>query len=388
MKKTLFTICLLPLALGLAACGGASSSEESESTQSLSSEERTSSSSQESIDQESVDKLKALLAKQDLSPIYDKLFTCTFYQNYDVFARNHDEQEWESRYYTYRGAGMFGCLYEVTQEAYAEVEALESKNSFDYLARSNRGSYGFLQTADLASYHYETDGEETNESFQNMHFLQNVEARFTENDVQVVNSLSYQDKTKEGPAQRQYFNGIIGKEILFDAITVRAFSDIFARTNLYDGQRSCETIDRIYFDLLKELSGESDEELGQFIIQNDIRFEEDEENILVRFKVEDSELRSTLTENDIIPGCLEGTLTYDKESGDFDAFHYKIVYLTHEEDDSTGNASTATMEFSAEGKSQNKKWEGGFDIDPNPTSYDDAETFLDDVVREVIPPLF
>lgn len=363
MKKTLFPLLFLPLA-ALSSCGGGIPN------------------------QGEVDDFKALLSKQDNSPIYDKMFSCMFYQDYSSFAKNHGEEENETRFYSYRGGGAFGCLYEVSEEAYAEVEALESRDFFDYLSRG-KGSYGLVQTADIVSYHYNVEEEEDAvETFKNQTFLQRVEANFGEANVQVNNSLACRDKTKDEYSQWQKFNGIIDKSLLFDTITVRAFSDIFARTNLYDGQRSCETLDRIYFKTLRELAGKSDRALSDFIIKNNIRIEEGEQATLVRFKVEDEELKAVLEENEIMPGSFEGTLSYDKDTGKFEAFEYKIAYLVDEANMEDGSTETTFMEFKAEGYSWNQKFGEDLYIEPNPTVYDNAEAFLEDVVREVIPPIF
>lgn len=339
---------------------------------------------------EEVNRLKDLLSKQDLSPIYDKMFVSMFSQNYNVFSSlsgEEDEEGAETRFYSYRGAGGFGCLYEVSEAAYAEVEALESQNFFDYLSRGI-GDYGMVQTATLVSYLYENGEDELIRSLQSLEFVQEVDARFTANDVQVVNSLIAKDSVGGGydVDTRQYFNGLIDKGTLFDAITVRAFSDIFARTNLFDGQRCCEALDRIYFDTVKQLCAKTDAELSDFIIKNDIRIESEEEATLVHFKVGDENLRATLDENDIIPGTLEGTLTYEKESGKFSAYEYGIAYVSN--DLSEGNVHTTSMEFKASGYSWNQKYGQEIYIDPNPTVYEDAEDFLEDVVNEVIPPSF
>ena len=391
MKKG-FLFPLLLAAIALPSCGGAPATSSEVSSQISSSDPGVSSdsSASSSIPTEEVNKLKSLLAKQDLSPAYDKMFVTEFRQNYEHYTSNNGgEEETDTNFYTYHGSGLFGCLYEVSEAAYEEAEALGDPNFFDYLARG-KGSYGMVQTAALVSYQHEVDGEDDTESLQCLDFLQNMEARFAEDTVQVVNSL-YTKDTLEGGYDgdaRQYFNGKIDKETLFDTITVRAFSDIFARTNLFDGQRSCERIDRVYFDVVRELCAKTDAELGEFIAKNDIRFEEEEESILVHFKVGDESLRATLEENDIIPGVFEGTLTYEKESGKFDTFEYGIRYVVNEADAESGKVRVTSMEFQAAGYSRNEKYGKDPYIDPDATLYDDAEAFLEDVVEEVIPPVF
>ena len=391
MKKG-FIFPLLLAGIALPSCGGAPATSSIVSSQASSSDSIASSdpSASSSIPTEEVNKLKSLLAKQDLSPAYDKMFVTEFRQNYEHYTSNNGgEEEADTSFYTYRGSGVFGCLYEVSEAAYEEAEALEDPNFFDYLSRG-KGSYAMIQNGALVSYQHEIDGEDDTESLQCLDFLQNMETRFTEDKVQVVNSLYTKDTLDGGydGDARQYFNGKINKETLFDTITVRAFSDIFARTNLFDGQRSCERIDRIYFDVARELRAKTDAELGEFIVRNDIRFEEKEESILVHFKVGDESLRATLEENDIIPGVFEGTLTYEKESGKFDAFEYGIRFASNETDAEGGKVYITSMEFEATGYSWNQKYGSDPYIDPDAALYDDAEAFLEDVVEEVIPPVF
>ena len=333
-----------------------------------------------------VNKLKALLSKQDLSPVYDKMFVSSFTQNYDVFSSTQSEEDAETRFYSYRGGGIFGCFYEVSEAAYKEVEALPSRDFFDYLARGT-GSYGMVQTAEMVSYHYDdAEADKTVDYLATVGFLQRLEAYFGESEVQVYNTLSTKDDLDGAYDHRQLFNGIIDKKTLFDTITVRAFSDIFARTNLFDGQRSCEAIDSLYYAALGELSHMSDKELSDFISANGIAFEESETSTLVHFRIEEGRLRALLDEEGIIPGAFEGTLAYDKQTGAFNAFDYEILHLLNEVDQATGSVHTASMEFKANGYSWNKKFDDPLYIEPNPTVYEDAELFLEDVVREVIPP--
>ena len=379
MKKAL----IFPLSvLALVSCNP-SSPESSVVPSTVSSEESSLSSS---MPTEVVSKLKDLLSKQDLGPAKAKMFTSQFTQNYEVYSSNRDEEEGaETQFYSYRGAGMFGCLYEVSEDAYRQASSLESPDFFDYMARGT-GDYGLVQSATLVSYTYEDDENEAIKSLQTLAFMQNLDVRFASDNVQVVNSL-YTKDTIDGAYDAdkgQYFNGIIDKAALFGAITVSALSDIFARTSLFDGQRSCEVLDRIYFETLKELRSKTDAELAEFITNNAICFEEGEENILVHFAVGDGHLREVLDENEIIPGTLQGTLTYEKESGKFSAYEYDIGYLKNESDDAS--VHTASMEFKATGYSWNQKYDREIYIDPEVKVYEDAETFLDDVVKEVIPP--
>ena len=43
-------------------------------------------------------------------------------QDYEAYSSNNGgDEEAETRFYTYHGAGMFGCLYKVSEEAYSEA---------------------------------------------------------------------------------------------------------------------------------------------------------------------------------------------------------------------------------------------------------------------------
>lgn len=360
MKKKISLFLFLPLTLALPACN------------------------QGPANQEAVNELKTLLSKQDLSPVYTKMFVANFSQNYDVFAKQQDQDAQQTRFYSYLGGGAFGCLYEVSEAAYKEASAQDNYDFFDFLSRG-QGSYGLVQSAKVISYHYDSEKQDNGgQTTQNLSYLQQLQAKFAQNDVQVCNVFTLNQGSGNSPSQ--HFNGVVNKQALFNSISTRALSDIFARTNLYDGQRSCEVLDRIYFDVVKGLTKKTDVELGDFITKNNIVIDNSGENTLVRFKVEEESLRLTLTDHDIIPGILEGALTYEKGSGKFSAFEYKIVHVVSESDATTGNISSASMEFKVNGYSWNKKYGEDLYIDPNPTVYESAEAFLTDMVKEVIPP--
>ncbi|MBQ4255163.1 MAG: hypothetical protein II721_04100 [Bacilli bacterium] len=389
MKKPLFLLSLPLMLCALSSCGGGSATPSTTSSSGSASGQDTSSSETQPENQKQIDELKALLSKQDTSPIYNKQFVCFFSQDYQYFLRNYDEDEEETNFYSYRGSGQFGCIYEVSKEAYEEAYALDKHDCFDFLSRGT-GRFEFSQSATITSYLRDM-GEDVFllGELSSGTFLQGIEIEFTEPDVQIYNALIYATMEEGTYPVSQNFNGIIEKDILFNEISVRSLSDIIARTNIYDGQRSCEVIDELYFDTVRSLTGKTDKELGEFITNNKIEMEEDEENnILLHFEIHDESIRGALDERDITPGILKGTLTYEKESGRFINFDYGVVYLKNEVDEATGNAYTATMEFKANGYSFNQKYEGEVYIDPDANRYEDAQTFIDDMVKEVIPPAF
>lgn len=366
MKKSQLSILLLPFVAALPSCGG------------------------EDNDLTGVKELREVLAKQDLSPAYAKTLTSYFTQSYDVYSKTANDDVDETRFYTYRGGGALGCQYEVSPESYEEVISLGDYDYFDFMARGE-GHYGMLQSAQMASYHYikEYDEDEDDQEEDRYDaFFQRLETSFTDADVQVYNSLHYSDKVGALPGEVQDFSGIIDKKLLFDSVSVRAFSDIFARANLYDGQRSCEGLDRLYYEIACELGGKSDQELAAFIKSNHIAIEVGEENTLVRFKAEGEAIRSRLDDLGIIPGVLEGTLTYENATGKFASYEYQIEYDIDEKDEAASSIHVASMKFAAYGYSWNHERQGEPYMEPDPQVYEDADTFISDVIDEVIPPVF
>ena len=335
--------------------------------------------------QETVDRVKSLLSKQDLSPATEKIFAASFVQNYDVFSSTHQDQRQATRFHSYRGGGAFGCAYKVSQEAYEEAMRQKEPDFFEFFARGE-GGYGLFQGASVTSSYYERDGEDVrNEPSHNENFLQNMQVNFGTDEVQVASILLYSEGAEGSNTRSQKFNGLLDKTTLFESISVRSLSDLFARTNLYDGQRSCEVLDRVYEDTLRGLKESSDAKLSDFILQNHVAIEEKEGDLLVTFELEDKEIRSLLSEKDIIPGTLRGTLTYDKNTGAFTGFDYKIIHLCNEIDASGNHVYSASMEFSATGYSKNEEFEGDIYITPDPEFYEDGNLFLADMAAGIIP---
>ena len=335
--------------------------------------------------QDAVNAVKALLAKQDLSPCYHKIFSAHFTQDYDVFSSIHDGDRHATQFHSYHGGGAFGCAYMVSKASYEEAIKQKDHDFFDFLSRG-RGGYGLLQGARVSSFYDETEGDERQtEPPQQENFLQNIQVNFGETDVQVYSSLTYSEGSDGSNTRFQSFNGLLGKETLFNSISVRALSDLFARTNLYDGQRSCEVIDGIYESTLRGLQGKSDKELSDFIQKNHITFGEDAKNTLVHFEVGDESIRAALTEADVIPGVLKGTLSYDKGSGAYTGFEYRVSNLESVTDPDHGRVYSASMEFTAVGYSNNEEFEGDIYITPNPTVYEDGNLFVNDMIAGIIP---
>lgn len=361
MKKTLFPLLLLPLVLSLSSCG------------------------EKISNQEEVDTLKTLLSKQDLSPCYHKMFTSTFAQNYNVSSSFHEGNDRQTRFYSYQGGGAFGCIYEVNEDAYNEVITQKDYSFFDFLYHGN-GGYDLLQSARIVAYSRDTFEDE--ESLQYLNFMHQFQVKFDQSNVQVNSVIDSTNSIQGSNPTHSSFNGKIEKASLFESISERTFSNFISQVNLYDGQRCCEILDRFYEATLRSLTTKTDKELSAFIQSNSIVFEQSESNTLVHFKVEDEATLAAFSELNILPGPIEGTLTFDSVNGTFTSFDYQIICIHHESDSSTGNASNATMEFKANGYSLNKKFDQDLSIRPNPTIYEDANVFLKDMGEAIYPPVF
>ncbi len=362
MKKALFLPLFASLLLVLPSCNGSS-------------------------EQPYLAEVKALLSKQDLSPAYHKIFSTEFIQNYDLFSSRRGESAESLQFHSYRGGGAFGCAYEVAEDAYQEALKEENPDFFSFLARGE-GGYGLVQSARVVSYHYEKDGDDRAlEPLRDINFLQMVQANFSPSDVQVASNFIYSQGIDGSNPRFQSFNGSLPKETLFSTVSVRSLSDLFARTNLYDGQRTCESLDQIYEATLLRLSKADDKALSAFIAENHITVEEADSNTLVHFELGEETLLSALEETEIIPGTLKGTLTYDQATGSFEQFEYRVAYYRNDVDESSGELYSASMEFSAKGYSKNEEFEGDIYITPDPVVYEDGESFLKDMVEGIIPQL-
>lgn len=85
---------------------------------------------------------------------------------------------------------------------------------------------------------------------------------------------------------------------------------------------------------------------------------------------------------------IDETLYHDNESGEYQEFEYEINYIDGFEDASIGTVRSAILKFDVSGYSLHRITEDDPEIGPNPVIYDNANTFIDDVASEVIPPLF
>lgn len=367
MKKKYLSLLLLPI-LALTACNNA----------------------QENIpNREVVTSFKELLAKQDLSPFYVKSFSALVVQNYNVFSSTLNDDTNEVDFFNYHGGCYFGYQYEVSKEQYEEITSRDSYNAFDFMV-TGYGDYGLLQTASVNSYDYSYSDEtlETTTVRRDAEFTQLLTSRFTNDDFQVDSRFTYTDRLDESASCDKKFNGLVEKSLLTDTISTDSLTEIFARTNLFDGPRAAQVMDGVYYSICNSLVGQSDKVISDFIINNKITMLEEDDVIKVSFHIEDENIRNTLSEIDIMPGIIDGTLFYDKESGEFQEFEYEINYMDDHSDESLGSVSSALLRFEVSGYSRHRITEADPYITPNPVIYDNGDTFVDDMASEVIPPLF
>ena len=363
MKKALFL--LIPLVIGLSAC-----------------DKNSGKSSETPIPNiELVNQLKDLLNKQDLSDFHSKALGTMFTQEYDVLDVYKDEDERVSNHFNYIGLGFLDYYYDLSLEEYnSTVDENGDVNIFDAI-KEGEGGYRISQLAYTTSMN--RDGGFP-AKVENLVINQQMTLKATEEDINVYNILDVTDNEAFEYESRQKFNGQISKEILFDSVSTESFRDIFSNVHLFDAPSTIEYLDKLYFLTCRELKDMSDKEISDFIIETNISLEEVEETIELSFTY--SNERIDEEHQDIVfPGDILGTLKYDKTSGEFLEFNYKIQYLNNNYDEESGSSNTANMAFECTGISGRAPM-GDMWLPSDPTVYTDAISFLEDVREEVIPP--
>ena len=361
MKKLVFL--LIPLLITLGACNNSSSNA------SIS-------------NQDEVDNLKALLNKVDLSDFHKKSLGTMFTQEYDVLDVYKDgDEEKTTSFFSYIGLGFLDMMYDLSKDEYDSiVDEKGNINVFDAISVGD-GGYRITQSSKATSFFRDGGDYATT---QNLNINQQMTVRSLDNDVFIYNSLDVTDKDYFDYSDRQYFNGTIKKDLLFDSISTRSFSEIFSKVHLFDAPGNVEYLDRLYFEKCRELKDMSDKEISDFINENQIKINEGEENIELDFVFKNEDIDEEY-ESNIFPGEIVGKLMYDKTTSEFKEFEYEIKFLRETYDEETGSSKYVIMAFKCSGAS---KREGMGDMyTPNdPTVYDDVVSFLEDVNEQVVPP--
>ena len=393
MKKKLLPIFIFPLVVSIASCGGkeesksASDDTTSEATSDDTSSETTieGSASEGTIDnQEAVDNLKSLLAKQDLSPFTEKSFFTIFQQNFSVYSNSINDNGKSIEFFNYNGSGSTGYYYNADAESYEEVIKNKDYNTFDIMCQG-LGYYSLVQYATINSFLNDNFDEEEIQKNNRYTYMQQVQALFDDLNLQIENWYLFSDFNDDDNKDMRLFNGIISKDILFGSYTTKALTDIFDRINIYDGPGYAEAIDALYYQICLSLLECSDEEISEFIINNNIEYAESNYYFDLSFELKEEKYIEYLSENDVIPGIIKGTLHLDKETKELDSFEYRLFDFEEEADYSTNYVHTASMEFIGEGYSRHGKPEGEISMSEDPTEFTDPKEFIEQVIDQVIP---
>ena len=338
--------------------------------------------------QAEVDALKALLNKQDLSPFYEKSFSAMYNQSYSVYSNNIREDGEDIQFFRYNGTGMYGYYYSVTQEQYEKITSQDEVNPFDFMVQGT-SAYDIRQSLDVDSYSFESDEQysEPRENRQTFEYWQSLTALFSNGNFQVDTKVTIDDKLDNNHDEMLDFNGIIANETLLETVTTSALNELFLQMEMFDGQRNTEFLDNLYYQTCEELLNKTDREISDFININHIEIKEGEANTEVSFKIEDESIRNILSENDVFPGIIEGTLTYDKETGEYKSYSYNINYMNNEISEDGSSIHNASMKFSCEGYSTHKKYEGSIYVRPDPVEYTSGEEYVSTISEKAIPSL-
>ena len=373
MEKKLLVLFIVPVMLTLASCGK---------------KENKSSSDHSSSDEEqiAVSEFKDLLSKQDVSPFHEKSFASIFEQDYSVTSTSLSDGK-EIGHIKYKGIGMYGFFYSVSENDYKEIMSKDDANPFDFITRSNMSEYELLQQATFDSFQSQTEDEI--ESKTSLKYNQHLQGLSKDNTFQLFNEFSLSDLLDESKNETRKFNTILEKELLLDSISTASLSDLFQRITIFDGQRNSEFLDTLYYATVQDLMNKSDLELSNFIQNNHIEINKGEEYIEVSFKIEDENIQETLSENDVFPGIISGTLYYDKEDGSFQNHEYEISYVENRVSEDNSSAYSASMTFKVDKSSFSYHSTFGREpyITPDPIVYTDGNEFVKDMIKEIIPPI-
>jgi len=372
MKKKLFILSIVSITLCLVSCGKNKHEYPSD----------TSSSGEEQID---VSEFKELLSKQDVPPFYEKSFASIFEQNYSEITTSIEDGK-EIEYFKYNGIGMYGFFYAVNEHDYEEIMSKDDSNPFDFIIRSNMSEYELLQSATIDTYQPET--EDDKESRTSLKYYQHLQGLSKNNTFQLFNEFTLKNLLDESEEESRKYNAIVDKELLLDSISTTSLSDLFQRITTFDGQSVSEFLDALYYTIIEDLLDKSDLELSNFIQKNHLEINEGETYLEVSFKIEDENIQETLSENDIFPGIISGTLYYDKEDGSFQQHEYEISYKNSEvsEDGLSLNTASMTFKVNSDSFSHNSTFEREPYIQPEPIEYTDGNEFVKDMIEEIIPP--
>ena len=360
-------ILLVPLMLGLAACNES-----------------------KIPNQELVDKVKEILSKQDLSEFHSKTLQGMYTQEYDVLdinndydfeSFNDDEEPKTSSYFNYGGYGMFGFYYDLSEDQYNSiVDEKGNVDTFDAIA-TGTGSYGISQLSRAMSFNREGSTEAT---IYNLDISQTLMLKTTKQDVWVENSLDVTDKGVFDGDATQRFKASIDKELLFSSISTRVFRELFSKVDLFDTTGNIEHLDKLYISICRELVAKSDKEISDFLLENQVSIQEEEENIKLSFVFSTEDIEEEEADY-IFPGAIKGTLSFGKETYQMSDFDYGMTYRMETYDEETGSVKLVNTKFACQGVSyrglQDDPWEPR-----DPIVYDDVPEFLKDVNEQVVPP--
>ena len=391
MKKIISILLLLTFLFALVSCNNSENEvidNQSKETDTQSEEVDTQTDNPgEVIDnQQEVDEFKALLNKQDLSPFYEKMFSSMFRQDYVSYINSYDDEDKNIDFFRYSGNGAYGYFYSVTREEYEEIMAKGDVNPFDFIVRGP-GNYSLLQNAKINTLSSELVDGFDKTSTSDLSYYQRLDSQFDDTDLQVYSSYEINDKAGDIPTKKAEFNGKVNKAALLEVVSTSWLTDTIQRICAFDGHKTTEFLDGLYYDVCRDLLNKTDKEISGFLKTNNIVISNGEKYTEVSFELNDDAIKQILIDNDIFPGSFKGTLYYDKEAGSFEEFMYEINYTNNEFDEEEAHIYSSTLLFTATGYSYHHTYEGTPYFNPDAVVYADAYEFVNDMVDNIIPPI-
>ena len=364
MKRNI--LLLIPLMVGLASCNNSSGIE----------------------NQETVDKVKEILNKQDLTEFHSKYLRAIYSQEYDVLDINNEDIDAESEeyekttnYLNYVGSGIFGIYYDLTDDEYTSiVDQNGNISTFDAIAEG-KGYYGIIQVVRTMSFNREGGLES---KLYNLDISQSTTVKSTDEDVWVDNTLYVSDDGIFHYEDQQRLSASINKELLFGSVSTRTFRDIFSKVDLFDVPGNVEHLDKLYFNICRDLISKEDKEISDFILANQVTINEGEDNIEVSFVYSGQDIGEEELDY-VFPGVIKGSLVFDKITYEFSEFNYDIINKLETYDEETGSIKLVSTKFTCQGETAREVPHDSWEPE-DPTIYDDVAEFLKDLNEQVVPP--
>ena len=323
--------------------------------------------------------IKAFIRNLEESSFDNQGYSISFNQNYSIICHMEEEKKKMDYSINYEGNGLLEII--LDDDNLSEFASLiDCNKGYIHSVQKEKYEYDYKDVDKIA--------DESKEEKKSTEYNKNFVLKYDEDNYYLSSKMNYIDNVDNNENYNSSYNGKIAKNLMKQALNDEDIERFNAGILTMDGRAVNELVQAYAEEMFVEAKNLDDKGLNSFIKNNSIAIKEDNDILILNFKINSNELNKygydleTNNNEKII-----GEMKFNKSNNKLISFQYDLKdyyreFLNVLED--INNIDVSMNEYIINGKALDTLIDD-IKLDEEFKEYDNYELFFDEVLIKAIP---